>query len=142
MINQNDLATVVLAHLRAQPKGAQLTLTLSVDATIVAIEQGAGGAGGPELVSTAWCAKNIGYSSRMWRQWCEDDKIAGAMKDAGGRWRLPIKTAREHLERMLHPDQPAPAGPRLVEEEGSSSSTRPRRKRGGWKKKALAGGDA
>jgi hypothetical protein len=85
--------------------------------------------GGPEMVSTVWCAENLGFSSRKWRDWCEAALIAGAVKDEGGWWRLPNRAAREHLARVLA-EEPGSQGGKVT------STTSPPRRRGPWKKKA------
>jgi hypothetical protein len=106
-----DVGAEILGAIADLPDDAEVEIRGR--STAGKIRQAYGGSAGPERVSTAWCARELGYSSRKWRQWCEGGKVPGAVKDGGGRWRLPVAAAREHFERTLRDAQRKPAGPRL-----------------------------
>ena len=140
-------ALVIDATLLAElPADAELTVTVRAGDLRRAMEMQPGG---PAWVTTSWCAQELGFSARQWRQWCEEGEIEGAVKDSSGRWRLPNRGAREHFARTLHARQaiatPAPparvakAGElRLSESPGDRPGNR-RKRRGPWK--TLAGGE-
>lgn len=123
------------------PDDAKLTFTVHAGEFRRAMERAAPG---PEAVSTTWCQDNLGYSSRQWRQWCEEGKIPGSGKDAGGRWRLPNRVARTHFDAVLRAGGASPVppgGPGAGE--GTDVRVTPirgRKRRGPWKKKTHAGG--
>lgn len=133
-----------LAHL---PDDAKLTLTVAVGDVRRAIDKSAPG---PERVSTTWCVRELGFSARKWREWCEAGRVSGAKKDGAGRWRLPNRAAREHFARVLEtpgktPDPRPPEGSPGADAAARRRAPPDRRKpRGPWKKKgkihAISGG--
>jgi hypothetical protein len=56
--------------------------------------------GGPEIMSTAQAAKVYGWSSKRWRNWAADGRVAGAWQDDDGRWRLPRDGCRQLVDEL------------------------------------------
>lgn len=52
------------------------------------------------VYSTVEAAREYGYRPRTWKEWAEAGRIAGAYRDEGGRWRLPVAGVTAHLLRL------------------------------------------
>lgn len=89
-----------IAHL---PDDAQVTISVRKADLARALEEHGGG---PETLSTAQAAKHLGWTSRNWRDWADQGKIAGAWRDDVGRWRLPRRSCEEHVARLRNRSVP------------------------------------
>lgn len=127
-----NIDPAILARL---PADAELTVTVRVGDLRKAMDIATPG---PERVSTTWCARELGYSSRKWRTWCEEGRIAGADKDEGGTWRLPNRAAREHLASVLSGS--SGEGPAAAARRSRRTPPAERKRRGPWKLRAIEGG--
>lgn len=96
----------ILAHL---PDDAEITVTVKLKDWLAAKEAASGG---PEYADAAEAARVLGFSPTYWGRRAKAGKIAGAVQDESGRWRLPLEACRSYIRSFKRPPAAAPSAPK------------------------------
>lgn len=90
----------LLTSIRHLPPGAQVTVTVSKEDLVRALEDQTENP--DRVVSTVWCADQLGMSREWWADECRSGRIRGAFQEGeGSPWRLRAGDARSHLSQHL-----------------------------------------
>jgi len=104
-MDKTDVAAI-LANL---PDDCEITVTVKLKDWLAAKEAARGG---PEYASAADVARLVGLSPTYWGRRAKAGKIAGAVQDESGRWRLPLEACRNYVRGLKRPPAAAPSAPK------------------------------